>query len=95
MNDAADHARVIDPRLAPRVGGKMRRNLRKLRVRLPEVIENHRRFFSESRESQCRAHANHFISLDPKLIFGYLALSNEFVCSLTDCFFNYCFDFGI
>jgi hypothetical protein len=37
-------------RLAARVGGKMRRDLRKLRVRQPEVVQNHRRSLSESRK---------------------------------------------
>jgi len=48
MDNAADDATVVDPRLAARVGGEMRRNLRKLRVRQPELIGNHRRFLSEA-----------------------------------------------
>jgi hypothetical protein len=35
-------------RLAARVGGKMRRDLRKLRVRQPEVVQNHRRSFRKA-----------------------------------------------
>ena len=51
MDYAADDSPVVDPGLAARVGGKMRRDLRKLRVRQPELIQNHRRFLSETRES--------------------------------------------
>jgi hypothetical protein len=48
MNDAADDPAVVDPRLTARVRGKMRGDLRKLRVRKPELVENHRRFLSEA-----------------------------------------------
>ena len=48
VDDAADHAAVINTRLAARVGRKVRRNLQKLRVRQPELVENHRRFLSEA-----------------------------------------------
>ena len=51
MDYAADDFPVVDPGLAARVGGKMRRDLRKLRVRQPELIQNYRRFLSETRES--------------------------------------------
>ena len=47
VNNAADHPPIIDSRLAPRVGGKMRRDPGELRLRQPELIENHRRFLSE------------------------------------------------
>jgi hypothetical protein len=48
MDDAAEHAPVIHPRLAPGVRGKMRRDLRKLHVRQPEMIPIHRSFLLES-----------------------------------------------
>ena len=64
VDDAADDPPVVNPCLAARVGGKMRRNLRKLRVRQPELIENHRRFLSEARESQRAHRAKHFMGLD-------------------------------
>jgi hypothetical protein len=57
MNDAADHQTVVNARLAARVSGKMRRDLRRLRFRQPEVVKNHRRSFLESRESQRLVHA--------------------------------------
>ena len=58
MDDAADHPAVVDPRLAARVGGKMRRNLRKLRVRQPELVQNYRRFLSEA--------VNHNLLITPR-----------------------------
>jgi hypothetical protein len=39
---------VVDPRLASRVGGKVRGNLHKLGVRESEAVGNHRRFLSEA-----------------------------------------------
>ena len=48
MNDAADHAPINDARLAARVGRQMRLDLRKLRVRQPELIPIHLRFLSEA-----------------------------------------------
>ena len=48
VNDPADHPAVINPRLVARVGGKMWRDLRELLVCQPELIENHRRFLSET-----------------------------------------------
>jgi hypothetical protein len=48
MDDAADDPAVVDPRLAARVRGKMRSDLRKLRIRKPELVKNHRRFLSEA-----------------------------------------------
>jgi hypothetical protein len=41
MNDAADHATVIDPRLAARIIGQVRRNPRKLRLGEPKLIAIH------------------------------------------------------
>jgi hypothetical protein len=41
MDDAADHPPVVDPRFPARIGGKTRRNFRKLSVRQPKAIENH------------------------------------------------------
>ena len=32
-DDAADHAAIVNPRLAPRIGGQVRLKLRELRVR--------------------------------------------------------------
>ena len=66
-DDAADDPPVVNPCLAARVGGKMRRNLRKLRVRQPELIENYRRFLSEARELQRAHRAKHFMGLDFKI----------------------------
>ena len=48
MDDAADHPPVVNARLAARVGRQMRRDLRKLLVRQPELIPIHRRFLSEA-----------------------------------------------
>ena len=48
LNNAADHAAIINPRLAPRVGRQMRLDLRKLFVRQPKLIPIHRRFLSEA-----------------------------------------------
>ena len=60
MHDAADDAPVVDPRVAPRISGKMRRNLRKLNVRQPELLENHRPFLSEA--------VNHKIVVTPTIL---------------------------
>ena len=74
MDDAADHAPIVDPRLAARVGGKMRRDLRKLLVRQPELIGNHRRFLSEA--------VNHNAALMPTTLWvrtlGMLNVVDEF-----------------
>ena len=40
VNDAADHTPVINARLAARIRGKMRRDLRKLFVRKPKTIRS-------------------------------------------------------
>jgi hypothetical protein len=48
VDDAADHAPIVNARLAARVGRQMRLDLRKLRVRQPELIPIHRRFLSEA-----------------------------------------------
>jgi hypothetical protein len=48
MNNAADDAQIIDTRLAARVGRKMRRNPRKLRVGKSKLNAIHRRFLSEA-----------------------------------------------
>ena len=66
MDDAADHAAVVDPRLAPRVGWQMRLDSSELLVREPEKIAIHKRLPSGSRESQCLAHANRFMGPDPR-----------------------------
>ena len=47
-DNPADHARIVDPRLAPRVSGEVRRNLRKLGVGQPKTVGNHGRFLSEA-----------------------------------------------
>lgn len=60
MHDAADHPPVIDPRFAPCVGGKMRRNLRELGVRQPKAVGNHWRFPSEA--------VNHDAALTPTIL---------------------------
>jgi len=39
---------VVGARLAARIGGKMRRDLLKQRVRRPELFENYRGFLSEA-----------------------------------------------
>ena len=41
VDDAADHAAVVDPRLAPCVLRQMRRNPRELLVRKPEKVAIH------------------------------------------------------
>ena len=61
MHDTADDAPVVDPRLASRVGRKMRRDLRKLGVRQPKTIGNYGRFLSEAYESRSCVHANKFM----------------------------------
>lgn len=66
MHDAADDAPVLDPRLASRVGRKMRRDLPELGVRQPKTIGNHGRFFSEAYKSRSRVHANKFMKAGPK-----------------------------
>lgn len=43
MDDAADDPAVIDPGLAPRIGGKMRLKPRKLAVVQPETVSIHHR----------------------------------------------------
>jgi hypothetical protein len=48
MNDAADHASIVNTRLAARIRRKMRRDFGKLRVRQPELIPIHLRFLSEA-----------------------------------------------
>ena len=60
MDDAADHPAVVDARLAARIGGKMRRDLLKLRVCQPELHENHRRFLSEA--------VNHKLTVTPTIL---------------------------
>ncbi|WP_245412073.1 hypothetical protein [Methylocella silvestris] len=65
MNDPADHPSIVDPRLATRIGGKMRRNLRKLRIRQPKLVQNHRRLPFGNRESQPAHLAKPFMGLDP------------------------------
>jgi hypothetical protein len=57
VDNPADHAPIIDPRLAPRVSGKVRRNLRKLGVCQPKTVGNHWRFLSEA--------VNHDAALKP------------------------------
>jgi hypothetical protein len=41
MHDAADHATIIDPRLAARAGWQVGRDLRELRIRQPEEVPTH------------------------------------------------------
>jgi hypothetical protein len=60
MNDPADDAQIIDPRLAARIRGKMRRDLQKLCVCQPELIPIHQRFLSES--------VNHNAALMPTIL---------------------------
>ena len=48
MHDAADDAPIINPRLAARIGRKMRFNPRKLCIRQPEQVPIHCRFLSEA-----------------------------------------------
>ena len=48
VDNPADHAPIIDPRLAPRVSREVRRNLRKLGVGQPKTVGNHVRFLSEA-----------------------------------------------
>jgi hypothetical protein len=43
--DPADDPAIIDARLAAGIGWKMWRNLRKLRIRQPKMVENHRLSF--------------------------------------------------
>ena len=48
VHDAADHAPIVNARLAARIGRQMRFDLRKLRVRQPELIPIHLRSPSEA-----------------------------------------------
>src|SRR5487761_2569944 len=48
VDDATDHAPIVNTRLAARVSWQVRRDLRKLRVRQPELIPIHPRFLSET-----------------------------------------------
>jgi hypothetical protein len=67
MHDAADHPSVVDALLAARVRRQMRRDLRELLTRQPELVSIHRRLPFGSRESQPAAHANTFMGPDPKM----------------------------
>ncbi len=62
MNNAADDTQIVNPRLAARVRGKMRRNFRKLRVRQPKLIPIHQRFLSES--------VNHNAAITPTMLWA-------------------------
>jgi hypothetical protein len=77
VDNPADHAPIVDPRLAPRVSGEVRRNLRKLGVGQPKAIRNHRRFLSEACESRHRAQANNFIGPSPKFL-----VDDEVLCRI-------------
>lgn len=48
VNDPADDPPIIDARLTARVRGQMRRDLRELLVRKPELVSIHPRFLSEA-----------------------------------------------
>jgi hypothetical protein len=48
LHDAADHAPIVDARLAARICRQMWFDLRKLRVRQPELIPIHPRSLSEA-----------------------------------------------
>lgn len=67
LHDAADHAPIIDARFATRVRRQMWLDLRKLRIRQPELIAIHPRSPSGSRESQPADHANTFMGPDPNV----------------------------
>ena len=60
VHDAADHATIIDARFTARIGRQMWFDLRKLRVRQPELIAIHPRFLSEA--------VNHNALLMPTLL---------------------------
>ena len=48
MDDTADHALIINPRLAPCITGQMRHNPLKLRLCQPELIPIHHDFLPET-----------------------------------------------
>ena len=60
VHDAADHATIIDARFTARIHRQMWFDLRKLRVRQPELIAIHPRFLSEA--------VNHNALLMPTLL---------------------------
>lgn len=67
MDDAADHPAIVDARLASRVGRQMRRNLRELRVRQPELVSIHQGSPAGNRESQTNLYAKRYCGPGPNL----------------------------
>ena len=65
MNDPRDHAPVIDPRNAARIGRQMRLNLRELIFRQPEKMLAHQRSPIGDLESRFATNADHFLGPDP------------------------------
>ena len=62
-----DHPTVINARLAARVGGKIRRDPRKLRVRQARISRGSLELPFGSRELQRYVHAKRFMGLDPDI----------------------------
>ena len=69
VDNPADHAPIIDPRLAPRVSGEVRRNLRKLGVGQPKTVGNHWCFLSEA--------VNHDVALKPTTLWVRALVKNH------------------
>src|SRR5437868_6006613 len=65
MNNAADHAAIIDARLASGVGRQMWFKQPKLLIAEPEIFAIHEWSPSETRESQSRRQRNPFYGSGP------------------------------
>ena len=65
VDDTADHAPIINPRFAPRVGRKMRLKPRELPIRQPEIALSHRRSPFGDLESDFEEIGNPFYGSQP------------------------------
>ncbi len=66
MDDSADHAAIIDPRLPSRTGGQMVYDLLESLVREPEAILIHQWPPDEVVNYEIAARSNSFMGSDPK-----------------------------
>ena len=65
MDDSADHAAIIDPRLPSRTGGQMVRDLLEFLVREPEAISIHQWPSDEAVNHESAARSNSFMGPGP------------------------------
>jgi hypothetical protein len=70
MDDSADHAAIIDPRLPSRTGGPMVRDLLELLVREPEAISIHQWPPDEVVNHESAARSNSFMGPGPRARVG-------------------------